>query len=362
MRRLRDRKLLLDLGMTGVIALLLAVSGTWSPADGALGLVLVVAGLAPLPLRRRFPGWVLGIVTAATVAHLLTSVPRNLDYLPVLLALYAAPGSSSVVVRWGGSGLATIAVALAMAPAKGPVQGTLLAAAICGVAWALGMERQRHVAERAEFAALRTRHRMERVAAQRRERTARRLHDTLARTTTVMLVQAETLRSVGRLTEPDRERVDQMLAAGRDALGQVRETLRELHGDEPELGPGLDDVLAQLVAAGLVLERAPEWPELPDAVRALAERVVAEAATNALRHNGPDVRLHVEVEAAGEFVALTVRNDRRGTTSGGTGYGLASLRGELAEQGGSLTAGAAGREWTVVAVIPCPARQAARSP
>lgn len=351
MRLLRDRKTLLDLGTTALIALLMAVSGAWSPADGALGLGLVAVQLAPLPLRRRFPGWVLGIVTAATVAHLLTSVPRNLDYLPALLALYAAPGSRSPAVRWGLSGAAAVAVAGAMIPAKGPVDGALLAAAICTVAWALGMERRRHVAERAEL----TRHRLERLAAERRERTARRLHDTLARTTTVMLVQAEALRTAGSLTAPDRDRVDQMLGAGRAALGQVREVLNDLHGTEP--GPVLAEVLAQLRAAGLVLDRD---PELPEAARPLGERVLAETATNALRHNGSGVRLDVGIDATPAAVRITVRNDRRRVSAPGAGYGLASLREELEECGGELVVRPSRTEWTVTAVIPCPARQAAR--
>ncbi|MFF4597930.1 sensor histidine kinase [Amycolatopsis sp. NPDC001319] len=366
MRRLADRRLLADLATTLLVALLLALGGTWQPGHGGAGPLLVVAQLLPLPFRRRFPGWVLAVVAATTVAHLVTSAPRNLDYLPVLLALYTAPMSPRPLVRFWLCGATTAALGAAMVPAKGFVDGALLTAAICVVAWLLGVERQRHVAERAEFAAQRTRHRLERLAAERRDRTARRLHDTLARTTTVMLVQAEALRAVGDLTDADRRRVDAMLSAGRDALGQVRATLRELHGDEePAAEPALADVLDQLRSAGLVLDTVPDAAALPGPVRPLAGRVIAEAATNALRHHGPGTRLGVDVAVTGGQARITVASKVRTPPAGetaGAGYGLTSLRAQLAERGGSLTAGPVAGGWSVVAVIPCPATPAAATP
>ncbi|QRP43377.1 sensor histidine kinase [Amycolatopsis sp. FDAARGOS 1241] len=360
MRRLADRRLLTDLATTLLVAVLVALGGSWS--QDAAGLVLAGAQLAPLPLRRRFPGWVLAAVAAATVAHLVTTAPRNLDYLPVLLALYTAPMSPRRLVRYGLCAAATAAVGAAMVPAKGFVDGAALTTAICVVAWLLGVERQRHVAERAEL----TRHRLERLAADRRDRTARRLHDTLARTTTVMLVQAEALLAVGDLTAADRRRVDAMLAAGRDALGQVRATLRELHGDDEPAGePALAEVLAQLRTAGLVLDRVPDDAAVPDPVRPLAGRVIAEAATNALRHHGPGTRLGVDIAVANGEVRIAVASRARdlpGPAAPGSGYGLTSLRAQLAERGGSLTAGPVDSGWSVVAVIPCPATPVAATP
>ncbi|SFP98546.1 sensor histidine kinase [Amycolatopsis rubida] len=354
MRWFRDRKSLLDLGTAVLVAVLLAVGGAWPPATGWDGVALVSAQVLPLAFRRRFPGWVLALVTAATLARLLTTQPHNIDYVPVLIALYTVPSARRASVRWGLGGLSAAALGAAMTVSRGPVDGALLAVAVCVVAWLLGTERQRHAAERAEFAAQRTRFQLERLAAERREQTARRLHDTLARTTTVMLVQAEALLAVGELTSTDRARVDAMLAAGRDALGQVRETLRELRDDgQQQPGPAVAAVLAELTAAGLVIEEEPALHRIPDQVRDLADRIVSEAAINALRHNGPGVRLRVEVEVALESVRIVVRNDRIGHPTTGTGYGLDSLRIQLAARGGSLAAGPEGEGWSVTAVIPC---------
>ncbi|MFD2469358.1 sensor histidine kinase [Amycolatopsis silviterrae] len=355
MRWFRDRKSLPDLGTTVLVAVLLGVGGAW----GWGGLALVTAQVLPLAVRRRFPGWVLAVVTAATLARLLTTQPHNIDYVPVLIALYTVPSARRASVRWGLGGFSAAAVSAAMTVSKGPIDGALLTLAVCVMAWLLGAERQRHAAERAEFAAQRTRFRLERLAAERREQTARRLHDTLARTTTVMLVQAEALLAVGKLTDADRARVDAMLAAGRDALGQVRETLRELRDDgEQPPGPALAAVLAELSAAGLVIEEEPALHRIPDRVRDLADRIVSEAAINALRHNGPGVRLRVGVEVLPESVRIVLRNDQRGQPTPGAGYGLDSLRAQLAARGGSLDAGPAGGGWSVVAVIPCLAEPA----
>ena len=351
MRWFRDRKSLSDLGTTVLVAVLLGFGGAW----GWGGLALVTAQVLPLAFRRRFPGWVLAVVTAATLARLLTTQPHNIDYVPVLIALYTVPSARRAWVRWGLGGLSAAAVSAAMTVWKGPIDGALLSLAVCVMAWLLGTERQRHAAERAEFA----RFRLERLAAERRERTARRLHDTLARTTTVMLVQAEALLAVGELTDADRARVDAMLAAGRDALSQVRETLQELRDDgERSPGPALAAVLAELSAAGLVIEEEPALHRIPDQVRDLADRIVSEAAINALRHNGPGVRLRVGVEVLPESVRIVLRNDQRGQPTPGAGYGLDSLRAQLAARGGSLDAGPDGGGWSVVAVIPCLAEPA----
>lgn len=160
-----------------MVAILFSGSGVWSTP---LAIVLGTAQIAPLLARRRAPATVLLIVTAATVAHVSLGLWVNIGYVPVLLGIYSASTK-----LWLCSS-AALAVATIMSTVKGPVNGGLLAFAIAVVAWILGVERQKHLNDRAELA-----------AAHRRERMAMRLHDTLGHTTTVMLVQAEALRSGG---------------------------------------------------------------------------------------------------------------------------------------------------------------------
>jgi signal transduction histidine kinase len=311
---------------TAAAAVFLA-SGAWTPHQGWVAALLSAVQLVPLLWSRRAPAVVLVVVTLATAGHLLLDQPRNTMYVPVLLALYSTPR------RWLAAS-AALAIGAAVFPAKGPLDGTVLAMTICAVAWLLGAERRRALADRAE-------------------RAARRLHDTLAQTTAVMLVQAETLRAVGDLTDADRERLDTLLAAGRGALTLVRRTLDDLRSDE-DRPADLAEVLARLRTAGLVLDRDPVLPALPRPVRELAERFVAETAVNALRHNGPGVRLRLDVET-GDRVTITARNALKGTPRAGGGYGLAGLVEEAAAAGGELSHGPRDGEWVVSVVLPAAA-------
>ncbi|MFB9689987.1 histidine kinase [Amycolatopsis plumensis] len=309
---------------TAAVAAVFFASGAWTPQQGLVAAGLSAVQLVPLLWSRRAPAVVLVVVTLATAGHLLLDQPRNTMYVPVLLALYSTPQ------RWLAAA-AALATGAAVYPAKGPVDGTLLVVTISAVAWLLGAERRRALADRAE-------------------RAARRLHDTLAQTTAVMLVQAETLRAVGDLTDADRERLDTLLAAGRGALTLVRRTLDDLR-DDAERAPDLAEVLARLRTAGLVLDSDPVLPALPRPVRELAERFVAEAAVNALRHNGPGVRLRLDVEA-GDRVTITARNALKGAPPEGGGYGLAGLAEQAAAAGGALAHGPRDGEWVARLELP----------
>ncbi|MFE0020926.1 sensor histidine kinase [Amycolatopsis sp. NPDC059021] len=300
-------------------------SGAWTPQQGWLAAVLSVVQLAPLLFCRRAPAVVLGVITVATVAHLLLDQPRNTMYVPVLLALYHTP-------RRGFAVCAAVAVGAAVFPAKGPWDGTALALAVCSMAWLLGAERRRQVADRAE-------------------RAARRLHDTLAQTTAVMLVQAETLRAVGELTDADRARLDTLVTAGRGALTLVRRTLDDLREDT-ERPPELADVLAQLRTAGLILDGDPALPPLARPMRELAERVIAETAVNALRHNGPGVRLTFEIQPGEDRLLITARNVIKASPGAAAGYGLASLAEQVRAVGGAWSAGDRDGVWVVSAELP----------
>ncbi|MFI5590371.1 histidine kinase [Amycolatopsis sp. NPDC051758] len=312
---------------TAAAAAVFLAGGAWTPHQGWVAALLGAVQLVPLLWSRRAPAAVLVVVTLATAGHLLLDQPRNTMYVPVLLALYSTPQ------RWLAAAAALV-IGGAVFPAKGPLDGTVLAVTICAVAWLLGAERRRALADRAE-------------------RAARRLHDTLAQTTAVMLVQAETLRAVGDLTEADRERLDTLLAAGRGALTLVRRTLDDLRADS-DRAPDLAEVLARLRTAGLVLDRDPLLPALPRPILELAERFVAEAAVNALRHNGPGVRLRVEVDV-GDRLTITARNPLKGNPRAGGGYGLAGLAEQAAAAGGVLTHGPRDGEWVVSVGLPAAA-------
>ncbi|MER6795993.1 histidine kinase, partial [Amycolatopsis mediterranei] len=130
---------------TAAVAAVFFASGAWTPHQGWLAAGLSAAQLVPLLWSRRAPALVLAVVTLATAGHLLLEPPRNAMYVPVLLALHSTPQ------RWLAAA-ATLVVGAAVFPAKGPLDGTVLAVTISAVAWLLGAERRRALAERAERA------------------------------------------------------------------------------------------------------------------------------------------------------------------------------------------------------------------
>ncbi|MET0136644.1 MAG: histidine kinase [Kibdelosporangium sp.] len=333
----------------GVVLMVLVLFGASGVLDSWTAVALSAAQIVPLLARRLMPGTVLTVATVTTVLHVLLGLHANIGYIPALVGLFSAPSSPRRFVRsWLCVG-AAVAIGSAMGSVKGPVSGTLLTMAVAAVAWTLGVERQRQLAGRMW-------HAVEQQAADRRERTAMRLHDTLGQTTTVMLVQAEALRTVGRLTDADRRRVDAILAAGRQALTEVRRTLRDLREDGSPEDPDFDlaALLDRLRAAGLKLDGdpVPALCALPGPARTLAERVIGEAATNVLRHAGPDAHASIVVRVTNGKVRIRVRNTVPDGSAAEAGFGLSSLRRQVVERGGSLQFGRSGRLWLVRAHFP----------
>ncbi|WP_433086409.1 sensor histidine kinase [Dactylosporangium sp. CA-052675] len=342
------RPLAFDLALFALVVVLFALS------DSVVSVPLAVVQLLPLLLRRRFPGAALAVIAVATAAHSLLGMARAVGYLPAALALYGAATHRSPWVRWGVCGGAVVLVTVTGAIRHGPVEGGLLAAGALIVTWLFGAERGVLLRERALVAQLRLeRHLADRAAAtaSSRERLARRLHDGLAHTMTVMLVQGEALRATARLTSADEQRLDVVLGAGRAALAEVRLALAE--EAQRDAAATLDGRLAALREAGLEAHGVTGLDTLPAAVREVALRLVGEAATNALRHDGPGTRLDATVTRAGETVRLALTSTpgpgRRASEPGGGGFGLASLAEDVAAVGGTLAYGPGERGWRVTA-------------
>lgn len=139
------------------------------------------------------------------------------------------------------------------------------------------------------------------AAAVERSRIAREVHDLVAHTVSVMVVQAEAGEALlPTAPESTAESLRAVQTAGRQALGEMRRTVAALRsGDVAAAGhrlAALPELLETVRAAGLpvsvVTEGAPS--ALPDEVDRSAYRVLQEALTNVLRHSdrtGATVRL-----------------------------------------------------------------------
>jgi signal transduction histidine kinase len=180
---------------------------------------------------------------------------------------------------------------------------------------------------------------------------ARELHDIVAHSVSLMVVQAGTAR-------PAAERVDSELAAvlqnieqsGREALTELRRLLGVLRSDdEPDLQPvpdlsRLDELVESFRRAGLEVHATLDVPDpVSPGVALCAYRVVQEGLTNALRYSDGSP---VDVSVTGDRRALTVRiQDRGGAPAAepiGAGTGLVGLRERVLLCGGHLLSGPSG--------------------
>ena len=205
-----------------------------------------------------------------------------------------------------------------------------------------------------------------RAVADERLRIARDIHDIVAHSVTVMLVQAEAAERVLSEQSDARQAIAAVQDSGRQAIAELRHLLGVLRVDGAKVGtspqPGLTD-LAGLVAgcadAGLTVT-GPEVDGsdprssggVPAPVALTAFRVAQEALTNVLRHS--EAR-EATLAVVREGEALVVEVADGGPARPGPvrpGHGLVGMRERVMACGGDLSAGPDGRGFRVRARLP----------
>ena len=324
-----------------------------------LSVLVVLIGTLPIGLRRRYPFPVLVVVGSAAIAHILLGFTNPfLLTFAVLVAVFSVANHSP----WAVSVLAGAAAATLLPVSflvdwrnHGHVELSDIPFnyALFGAAWVLGDNLRRHrdqarLAMRLQAA---EEERSRRAVSDERARIARELHDVVAHTLSVIVLQAGAARRIA-LEQP--ERASRVLGAvetlGRDALGDMRRLVTILRTDqdhEHEPQPSLQRLpeLAERVrSAGLAVDVRTEGEArpLPPGVDLSAYRIVQEALTNTLRHAGAG-RAEVVVRYGGVGVEVEVTDDGAGPAAGGgTGHGLIGMRERVGMFGGELEVG--GRE------------------
>jgi signal transduction histidine kinase len=207
-------------------------------------------------------------------------------------------------------------------------------------------------------------HDVVRAAAEERRRIAREMHDVVAHSVSVMVVQAGGAR---RILERDPRRAVEAAAhiedVGRAALTEMRRLLGVLHHGEEEAGRApqptlgeLDGLIERSRAAGLpvTLEVTGDPQPLPPGKDLAAYRVIQEALTNAIKHAGA-APTSVTVRWEPSYLQLQIV-DRGGAAMNGTngsGHGLVGMEERMRLYDGSLRAGPlAGGGFEVMARLP----------
>ena len=199
-----------------------------------------------------------------------------------------------------------------------------------------------------------------RAAADERRRIAREMHDVVAHSVSVMVVQAGGAR---RILEHDPARAVEAAAhiedVGRAALTEMRRLLGVMHHGE-ERGPQptlrqLDALVERTRAAGLPVSLTVEGEprSLPAGMDLAAYRVVQEALTNAIKHAAA-APTEVTVRWQPSHLELEIVDTGGHAANGsGGGHGLVGMEERVRLYDGELRAGRrAGGGFEVIARLP----------
>jgi signal transduction histidine kinase len=359
--------LLPALAVTGLAAVdILQWTGSGQPTNGQRFsyLAVLVLGFIGLLFRRRAPLAVLATLAVAFKAwdYLFFAPAAQIPFTPFLVLLVLSYNTGA---HTRNRKAVVGAVVLLLFMASGiwnQIEGRQLGQQLGGwvvvtVAWLIGKGMQRYrdltTSLRAQARQLeQEREERARLAvALERTRIARELHDVIAHSVSVMVIQAAAERKV--LSEEQHRTADvlEMIErTGRQALVELRRMLGVLRkSDEPLLLapqpglPDLDSLLDQVREAGLPVAFRVEGSRVlvPAGVELSAYRIVQEALTNALKHAG-QARAEVTVRYFGDRLELVVADDGGGSAQrvrSNSGHGLVGMRERVAMLGGSLQAG-----------------------
>ncbi|WP_020664751.1 sensor histidine kinase [Amycolatopsis benzoatilytica] len=354
----RGQRWLLDLPLYAVFLSLgpnIADQRTWPIA------MIPMAFLLPLLVRRRYPRTVaLLILIGVTISYTneLWAHDRGRGDLAMAVVLYT-------LVKAGDRSFIAVSIAIAGLDALwgftwgvntlNPTLTIFGALPLYLAAWALGafFRAREQLAEeerlRTELTASEERARGRAAVAEERTHIARELHDVLAHSMSVIVLNAEGAKLA---KQHDPAAVDRALGTiattGRAALGELRRMLEVMHAGEAARAPQptLEQLRTLVAQAGreVTLDVTGDIASLPAGVALQAYRIVQEALTNMLKHAPPDATGQVRVELADPEVRVEIVNSggRQPVAAGlpGSGRGLTGMAQRVELYHGLLETGA----------------------
>lgn len=324
------------LAVPAVALVVLPLLGRRRYPFGAPAAVWLVAASASFADGRLIPTTATAVATGLAAAFLLG---RLRDASQARVGLAITVGAAAIVVHNDPTHTAGDYTFIPLLFAIGWIAGFAL----------------RERAEEAERAELRATHAESeressaRVAvAEERARIARELHDIVAHSVSVMVLQVGAVRhKLVDAAQEDRDALADVERTGRTALAEMRRLLGAMRRDDERVAlaprPGLGDLrtlLEQIGRAGLPvrLHVDGEPRPLPEALDLSAYRIVQEGLTNTLKHSGAS-RADVIVRYGHGELRLEVRDDGAGTAvNDGLGHGLVGVRERVNVYGGEMTA------------------------
>lgn len=365
----------------------LAISGLLTAV--AVGEVLLTPALAPRPaamafevvmavalaFRRVRPMAVVVIVALAGTLDTLVGVPLDQGVMVLaapVIAVYTVCAWASTREALVAAGIFLAAFAIQSWAFDAGIGNWLfgLVFVIATLVAGITIQRRTREAERLREAAVRHETQLElqaRDAADReRTRIARELHDVIAHSVTVMVVQAGAAERVAAASPPAVDAMRTIQQVGRQALGELSGLLGVLRDGDESIGmgpqPGLDalpELFERSSAAGVQVDAAVApglARQLPNGLQLAAFRVIQEALTNVRKHS--EARsAHVQVCLAEGALRVQVVDGgpprAEGPCAPGGGLGLQGARERAKVYGGTVDSGRTpGGGFRVCAVMP----------
>ncbi len=362
----RDPRWVVDFGLAAVVAVFCGVATSSQDVETRLLSFLLTATLL---IRRSHPTLALALATAVALGQALLVPSPSLSIVVVPMIVYA-------VARYGSPSAGTAAlwiglVGAALGPARwiglgatgGAVAGFAVTATACAAivagAYLLGRQlrerleateqQSRAAAERRRLELSEREQRARAVAVDERSRIARELHDIVAHSLSVIVVQAEGGRAVVlRKPEVGAQVLDTIAETGRTSLTEMRRIVDLLRGGESDPSylpsPGVGDVDELVARSGdrFRLSTFGAAPPVSAAVGLTVYRVVQESITNVLKHAGPQATAQITVAYTATTVEIEVTDDGRGAGAADgpptTGHGLRGMGERVALLHGTLAA------------------------
>ena len=180
-----------------------------------------------------------------------------------------------------------------------------------------------------------------------RAEVARELHDVVAHSLSVIVVQAEGAKALAtKKPEAAIEALDVIARTGRSSIEEMRRIVSLLRGEsDADFGPSpsLPQIPEMVAKAGprITLEMPEELPPVPESLGLTVFRVVQESVTNFLKHAGPTAQAIATITCEPEAIDIRVTDDGVGVQASteGRGAGVRGMRERVAAMGDTFKAG-----------------------
>lgn len=374
----RRHRLVVD----GVLALGLFVVLIYLPfgfGANAPPIMLLVVMCAALAFRRVRPVASFAVVAGCGLLQWAVGWDLSSYDTALLVSLFALAAYGPRWASRAGLAVGLLGVVLAVTRyfwtgGETALGTAVMLGALVVATWAVGdVRRTRHdyvqaLVDRAEQAERERDQQAALAAVEERGRIAREMHDVVAHSLSVMVVQADGGRYAAD-EHPDQatKALETIAGTGRQALVEMRRLLGVLRDDDggaglaPQPGVGMLPDLIRGVreswgdGAGVRFAVHGDPRPLDDGPSLAVYRVIQEALTNVIKHAGQRVTVDVVLSYGDEDVEVRVEDDGRGaaTLDDGAGGGLIGMRERVVAYGGTCTAGPRpGGGWRVEARMP----------